>query len=693
MKTSTIIKRIARAAMVLQLVVMATSCKDYLNIDNYFDDEFNIDSAFANARYIEAYMWGAAAMFPDESNTVRYGYTPGPMATDEGFNGLTGGGSANVYYGMDFVTGNITPDFYGSNATATDAVYGNLNQWGRYYKIIRKCNLILENIDVPRDLTSMDRLRIEGYTRFIRAYAYYNILVDFGPPILLGDEVVSTNESLEYYDRPRATYDEAMDYTCGEFEKAAELLPEEVGILDFGRPTKGAALALIARLRLIHASPLFNGGPVASSYYGEWKRVTDGAHYVSQQYDESRWAVAAAAAKRVMDLGRYRLHAVPADDRTPALPAGVTSDPNFYATYPNGAQGIDAFRSYSDIFTGEAVAAINPELIWGRNTGYIAEFISKGSMPPSLNGWGRFFVTQKVVDAYLMADGRTKEEARGDTYFEVVGDLPAGGTFNDLFTEQSTSFSGYPLNAGIFKMYANREMRFYASVGFNEAVWQALSSTTINMHTAKYYYQDLDGRGGVSAVSPNYPITGYVIKKFNHPYDAFAGTGARHIPKAYPIIRYAEILLSYAEALNNLTGSHTVQLGGQSYSVSRNVEEIKSAFNQVRYRAGLPGLSDSQLASATVVQQQIERERMVEFLWENRRFYDVRRWGIYEETEREPIRGMNPDGATKETYYVRTIPGTSSFLTRVVDKKLVWLPIPRAEKRRLPSLDQNPGYN
>src|SRR5690606_23815310 len=124
-----IIKNAIKTTFILLVVVTATSCKDYLNIDGYFDDEFNIDSAFANTRYMEAYMWGAAAMFPDESNTIRYGYTPGPMATDEGFNGLTGGGSANVYYGMDFVTGNITPDFFGSGGGPG----GNLNQWGKYY--------------------------------------------------------------------------------------------------------------------------------------------------------------------------------------------------------------------------------------------------------------------------------------------------------------------------------------------------------------------------------------------------------------------------------------------------------------------------------------------------------------------------------------------------------------------------------
>ncbi|GAA4782661.1 RagB/SusD family nutrient uptake outer membrane protein [Olivibacter ginsenosidimutans] len=669
MRTS-ILKRITTVAIVLQLAILASSCKDYLNIDNYFDDEFNIDSVFTNARYLEAYMWGAAAMFPDESQTIRSNYTPGPMATDEAFNGLTGGGTTNIYYGMDFATGNISPDFF-----------GGLNQWGNYYKIIRKCNSILQNLDQPKDLTTMDRFRLEGYTRFIRAYAYYNILVDYGPPILLGDEVVNTNEDLEYYDRPRSTYDEAMEYTCSEFEKAAQLLPTEISLLDFGRPTKGAALALVARLRLIHASPLFNGGPVAAAYFGNWTRKTDGAHYVNQQYDESRWAVAAAAAKRVMDIGKYKLYTTVADENTPTLPKGVTSDPAFYGEYPNGAAGIDPFKSYSDIFTGEAVAAINPELIWGRNTTYLNTDINQGAFPPTLGGWGRFCVTQKVVDAYLMDDGRTIEEAKSDGYYSETG-----------FTTEPRFFSGYPLNSGVYNMYAHREMRFYASVGFNEAVWQALSSSSLNNYTAKYYYQDADGRGGVTAASPNYPITGYVIKKYNHPMDAITGTGHRFIPKAYPIIRYAEILLSYAEALNNLTGSHTVEIDGQSQTFSRDVEEIKKAFNAVRYRAGLPGLSAGQLSDQAEMQKQIERERMVEFLWENRRFYDVRRWGIYEKTEREPIRGMNPDGATKETYYKRVIPGTSSFLTRQVNKKLVWVPIPRAEMRRLPSLDQNPGY-
>ena len=53
-------------------------------------------------------------------------------------------------------------------------------------------------------------------------------------------------------------------------------------------------------------------------------------------------------------MGAYKLYTYAKDDNTPELPAGVTSDPNFYDAYPNGADGIDPFKSYSDIFTGEA---------------------------------------------------------------------------------------------------------------------------------------------------------------------------------------------------------------------------------------------------------------------------------------------------------------------------------------------------
>lgn len=667
-----------KSIVLVALIGVSTSCSDYLNIDGYFDDEFNIDSVFTKARYMEAYMWGAASMFPDEAATVRANHTPGIFATDEGFCNFRV--SNNWYYGLDFSAGFINSQYYGIGSP-------NLNQWGNYYKIIRKCNSIIVNLDKPVDLTLSDRFKIEGYTRFIRAYAYYNILVDFGPPILLGDEIVNTNESLEYYDRARSTYDEAMEYICAEFETAGKLMPKKQSIMDFGRPTQGAAYALIARLRLMHASPAFNGGFAAKSYFGNWKRKTDNAYYVSQTEDKRRWAVAAAAAKRVIDLqdgGKplYELHTIEFDDKSKVLPQGVTSDPNFYADYPDGAAGIDNYKSYSYMFNGESIGATVSEFIWAKNSDYINTAINVGAFPTSRGGWGRFCVTQKVVDAYLMDDGRTKDEAISDNYYSESG-----------FTTESKIFSEYKLNAGVYNMYANREMRFYASVGFNEAVWECLSASTAvdQNHTALYYSGAVDGKGSVTDVM-NYAVTGYVIRKYVNRMDAFKGTSNRRVAKTYPIIRLPEMLLSYAEALNNLDSDYTVEMGEETYTLSRNQTEIKNAFNLIRYRAGLPGLKDTQLSDRQEVQKQIERERMIELLWENRRYYDVRRWGIYEETEREPIKGMNVEGTSKATFYQRVIPSTAQIRGRLVDKKLLFVPIPRAEIRRLPSLDQNPGW-
>lgn len=653
----------------LLLLFSFFSCKDFLSIDDYFSDEIKLDSVFSNTRYIRAYMWGAANLFPDEGSILQNNYTPGPLATDEAFTSFF---TTSNYNGMRYVLGEVTP--------------GNLysfNTWGRLYQIIRKCNTIFNRIDEAKDLTTADRFEILATTRFIRAYAYYNILVDFGPPILLGDEVMESNEELPYYDKARSTYDEAVEYICSELEDAATFLPVTLPLMEFGLPTKGAANGLVARIRLIHASPLYNGGDAARRTFGDWKRTADGVHYVSQAYDEERWAIAAAAMKRVMDMqgaggSQFKLHTVEADSSTPGLPSGITYDPDYYEEWPNGAAGIDHLKSYSDMFTGESVIPVNPEYVWAIRSNSIRDN-TRMSFPQKLSGWNGMSVTQKVIDTYSMIDGRPIDDSSAEYPYSESG-----------FTSEIQTFSGYRLNAGVSNMYNNREMRFYASIGFSECFWPMTSSTSSGQYnqTISYYYDSPNGKGGVSAAQ-DHPITGYVIKKFIHPNDAWSGTNARRMDKAFPIIRYPEILLGYAEALNNLTQTHTIEMDGQQEVYSRDMNEIRKAFNQVRYRAGLPGLNGSE--DRQTVQNSIEKERMVEFLFENRRYYDVRRWGIYEATENVPIRGMNVEG-TKDVFYNKVIPNTSRIGARVVNRRLILLPLPLREVRILPLLDQNPGW-
>ena len=89
--------------------------------------------------------------------------------------------------------------------------------------------------------------------------------------------------------------------------------------------------------------------------------------------------------------------------------------------------------------------------------------------------------------------------------------------------------------------------------------------------------------------------------------------------------------------------------------------------------------------------KKIKRERMVEFLHEGHRYFDVRRWGDYLESEGEPMTGMNTEG-TREQYFQRVVVSSARVAQRVVNRKMIFLPIPRTEVKRLPSFDQNPGW-
>jgi hypothetical protein len=666
------LKRIIRYFLPV-LAAMFSSC-NFLSVDDYFNETMRYDSVFSNKYNLERYLWATAASFPEEGAIFGNNYTPGPVATDEGFTLF----AESEFRGMAYVLGYVTPNNLYS-----------MNTWNTMYIIIRKANTILARMDEAKDMTQLDKRDMLGFVYFMRAYAYYHIAVKYGPAVLVGDEPMLNNEEAGYYDRARATYDETVDYICDELEKAAQYLPypDMVAVSDFGRPHSGAAYGLIARLRLIQASPLYNpklDNRAAITYFGDWKRSTDGVHYVSQTYDERKWAIAAAAAKRVMDMGIYSLHTVErtkgtAGNSTRPLPANVSDAP-----FPDGAGNIDPFRSYADMFTGEGVAARNPEFVWGRWSNNVRSYTRHSFPIGQYGGWNGLCVTQKVIDVYRMEDGRDIHDSSEEYPYRTSG-----------YLGRNISFSDYQLRNTVHNMYVNREMRFYASIGFSQRYW-ALNSTTETSYKpviASYEASGNSGKSQLGTSTTDYPITGYVLTKYVHTDDAWGGNGAQRQMKSFPVIRYAEILLSYAEALNNLTTSHTVtdKETDESKSFSRNTNEIAKAFNQVRYRAGLPGLTQEELNSPAKIQELIERERLVEFLYEDRRYFDVRRWGKYEEVENELIMGMNTD-TSGDGYYVSVPVNHAKARNRVVNKRMVLFPLALDEVRKAPSLDQNPGW-
>ncbi len=652
------------------MTLMFGGCTDYLNVDDYFKDTFMEDSIFASKTNITRYYNGAVTLLPREAQLWHYGSTPGVTGSDEAVScGSWNGGFLDIQFsGTQLTTDKIT-------ASAMSGWEWNFNVWEPCYKIIRKCNIILSNIDGVPDMNSFEKMEFRSEVRFLRAYAYYWILRNQGPMILLGDRVLSSNESPEYYETVRGTFDECVDYICSEFEAAAENLPLKRSIDMIEAPTKGVALSLVARIRLYAASPLFNGGDVARRYFSDWTRKTDGVQYVNMEYDERKWALAAAAAKRVMDLGIYDLYTVEADQYTAPLPANVPSAP-----YPDGAGGIDPYRSYSEQFTGESVDVTNKELIWG--TDGVGGHLS-WIFPLTLGGSSCVSVPQRMVDYFYMADGRDIKNASAEYPYN---NRPFDRTC--IVQNDKILSKNYTLKAGTFAAYDNREPRFYANIGFSGRYWTMSSTHDAGKHDQIVSYYKGANSGMTSSTNNVYNITGYSGVKFVHPQDACAGTNNKQIDKTFPVIRYAEILLSYAEALNNLTQQHEVD--GKTFS--RDEEEIKKAFNRIRYRAGLPGVADDELASIESFNKVIQRERAIELFWEGRRYYDIRRWGIVEELEKEPLQGLNVSVGEWSGFYQPTIIQYSTIRERVFKPKMMLLPLSLDELRKVPTLDQNPGW-
>lgn len=661
-------KKIIVSIITVWASLIGMSSCDFLNVDDYFEDTINIDSVFQNKVYLEKYLWGTAALLPDESNIFDNAYYPAILGSDEAFTMWE-----SNYYPQKFTLDWVTADDM-----------GGMNIWTKMYQIIRKANTIFLRIDECKELTAQDKREMVGYAHFLRGYAYYFLLLNYGPLLIAGDEVYDTSLPPEAYQKYRSTFDESVEYVCNELETAATYIPSVVPIQTYGRPTKGAAYGLIARVRVYAASPLYNGGQAAKIYFSNFTRQSDGVHYISQNYDEKKWAVAAAACKRVMDMD-YTLHTIEASYDTPELPEGVTHDPNYYKNWPEGAAGIDPYRSYADMFNGETLGFKNKEYVFGRNSSIVRDK-TRLYFPGAFGGWNLYSVPQKIIDSYKMADGR-----------DINNSSVLYPYKEDGFTTRDSAFSGYTIKPNVNLMYTNREPRFYASIGYSGCLWPMNSTTENGKFMVQVYYAK-DGNAGRSAATEgdirNYPITGYVPKKYIHPDDAWSGSNSALLNKSFPIVRYADILLMYAECLNNLTQTHTISdaEGNDTQTFSRDIEEMKKAFNAVRYRSGLPGLTGGEISSPSAFFEALKTERMIEFFHEGLRYYDVRRWGIAKEEEAKPIMGMDTEKTEKDGYYSRVICNYSGVRNRVFKDKMILLPIDRQEIKRVPVLDQNPGW-
>ena len=264
-------------------------------------------------------------------------------------------------------------------------------------------------------------------------------------------------------------------------------------------------------------------------------------------------------------------------------------------------------------------------------------------------GWSSMVPTQNLVDTYEMSNGLTKEEAG----------------------------SGYDAT----HPFANRDPRMAMTVLYPGMDWVGLTGKTI----LKTLDATIDG-----AKNPNYPDdadnaskTALTWAKYLNPYTQYGDIWSTN---AQPIVfRYAEVLLSYAEAENELNGPSA---------------EVYNLLNQVRNRVGMPDVDQNKYNNQAKLRELIRRERSVELAGEGLRRQDIIRWKddsgkmLAETVLNGPLTRVVGTVNTSEPDPTKraTISGTALVENRAFASYNRYLPIPQSAIDKNPNLKQNEGY-
>ena len=322
-----------------------TSCCDIVDperLESYTDDavwsDLALSETYLNAQYMN--LWA------ENMKGTRFAHY-----TDE------------VYQKHTYGSENVTQGLLSCDNPAIGWDDTMWDPWYSYYQYISKINLFLERIDdVPGDEEYRNHQKGQGL--FLRAWNYHMLYSLFGRvPIV--DHTYSLDAT---FDKTRQDLDVVADLIIRDCDAADELLHLEYSKgKDFGRATKGAALALKSRVLLYKASPLF-GTP-----------------------SSEKWKAAANAAKDVMDLGKYYLKSVSSSDEYSAL---------FYDE-----------RNPEAIF----MKLYDPKYGSGSNMSFLYQ--APCGIGNGFQGWGNFNPTQNIVDKFQMADGTDPElKTYYDTY-------------------------------------------------------------------------------------------------------------------------------------------------------------------------------------------------------------------------------------------------------------------------------------
>ena len=286
------------------------------------------------------------------------------------------------------------------------------------------------------------------------------------------------------------------------------------------------------------------------------------------------------------------------------------------------------------------------------------------------------YLSPEVIMAICRSESQSLEKYNYPVRFTYGSRTSMAGTYpTQNLVDAFQTINGYDIILGangwettdpafdVTKPYENRDPRFARAILANGMTFKGSTIETF-----------VGGKDYSATRSDLGTVTGYYLHRYlvdNVDFTPEASVSAKH---QWIVYRYAEALLSFAEAANEYLGSPT--------DASLGISAL-DALNQVRANAGMPDVTATSYAD---FQAAVRREWRVEFAFEDHRFWDVRRWDIGQATQGQ-IDGVEIVKSAGQLVYSRTVVETRPWAAR-----MNLYPIPQSETFSNPNLTQNTGW-
>jgi hypothetical protein len=593
--------------LIALLFVGASSCKKYLDVIP--DDTGTLDYAFRNRNEAENYLFSCYTTLQQMSDpTNNIGFTTSSEIIYP--NNLTQ--HPILETGFDLIRGTQNSANVGINW------WDGANGGQALYRAIRRCNIMLDNINEPTDLSQAEKARWIAETKFLKAYYHYYLVRLYGPiPIIKTNlDITASTEEVRV---ARAPVDSVFSYIVQLLDQAIPDLPPVIDnqAQELGRITSTIALSVKAEVLATQASPLFNGNP---DYSGVKNK--DGTPLFSTTYDPTKWQKAADACKAAIDActaAGLKLYTFQAPGTIGQLPDSLVK----VLTVQN------AVTEKWDV---------NAELIWALNPtfpcqGYATPRLTQLSAINIFSNPSTFAVPLNTAEMFYSDKGVPIDEDNTFNYANRYG-LRIGDDASQFYIAK-----GYTT----INEHFNREPRFYANLAFDGGIYFGNGKTSIS----DMYH--VEARGNTALAGPKdlntLNITGYWPKKLAN-YLSVYDNGFVSVDYHMPLMRLAGLYLLYAEALNEVNGP---------------TSEAFTYIDMVRARAGLQGVQASWTAysknptkftTKDGFRAIIHQERRIELCFEGQSGWDLRRWKELQLVLSSPLQGWNIYESDPNRYYV-----------------------------------------